>query len=210
VLTRCVFSGNRAWGGGAVALGNEPEVTLIDCLFENNHAVARGGAINLDQDPPIIHFTGCTFVHNRAPLGGHMYIGINCLATVGSSILGRYCQAPTAVQVASAATGFEIDCSVIQGGAAEIAGSTFIVYGPDNVDGDPLFCGSDPDSCDSGVWPTADYTLDSMSPAAPSWHPCGLAGAYPVACGVTSAGAEMESSTWGRIKDRYRGGSSAE
>jgi hypothetical protein len=92
---------------------------------------------------------------------------------------------------------------VVEGGETSIQGTGTVVWGADNVDTDPLFCG--PAQCDPPALPAGDYTLDSMSPAAPSWSSCGLMGAYPVACGVTSAGAGLETRSWGRLKSAYRG-----
>ncbi|HMB68798.1 MAG TPA: right-handed parallel beta-helix repeat-containing protein [bacterium] len=204
VFTRCVFSGNRAFWGGGLGVGNYADVTAIDCLFENNEAMSSGGAVIVSQDPASLHAIRCTFVHNRATYhAGHILAAGSSTITVESSILGAYCDASTAMQ-ASHTGSLEISCSVVPGGEPELTGVGTRIWGEGNVDADPLFCGSDPDSCDAGPLPNGDYTIDSMSPASASWNPCGRVGAYDVGCGVTGA-PELDVEPWGRIKARFRG-----
>jgi hypothetical protein len=209
VFSRCVFAGNTAWTGGAVGLGNLPEVTMIDCLFEGNRGVGQGGALDLDQEPSVLHLIRCTLTNNHAPyFGGHAYVGAFATLTARNCIFGEYCEGASAVYVAPSAYAVDIDCSVFPGGLSEIAGAGPVIWGTDNVDADPGFC-APAAACSAPAWPSGDYTLDSLSPAAPSWSPCGLMGAYPVACGVTSAGAGLELRSWGRMKAAYRTGPAA-
>ncbi|HET9888555.1 MAG TPA: right-handed parallel beta-helix repeat-containing protein [bacterium] len=201
-FTRCVFAGNLASYGGGIGLGNLPEVTLVDCLFEGNHARVLGGAIDLDQEPSVLHLQNCTVVNNTAPgIALQVYIGEQATFTMHNSILWGDCG--SGFQAYCFPTGtFEGDCNLIQGGQAEIAGNGTILYGPNNRDLDPLFCG--PKDCGSIAYPIGDWTVDALSPAAPPGGGCGAIGAYPVGCGSTSVHWNVESSTWGQLKNRYR------
>ncbi|MFN8176741.1 MAG: right-handed parallel beta-helix repeat-containing protein [bacterium] len=200
VFTRCVFAGNDAFLGGGLGTGNNPHVTVIECLFENNLGWYSGGALGGDTGS---QFTvqRCTFVNNRAPLSADIYFEETSSATVRTSIFGRRCQGTSSILANGP---LDIDCCVIQGGAAQVVGAGPITWGAGNVGADPLFCSPDPDSCATLPSPNADYSLSALSPAAPSQNPCGLVGAYPVACGPTSAGASMETVPWSRVKARYR------
>ncbi|MEZ5063177.1 MAG: right-handed parallel beta-helix repeat-containing protein [bacterium] len=205
IFTRCVFAGNRAWAGGALGLGNLPNVTVIDCLFENNDAVSRGGAICLDQEPPVLTIWNSTFVNNRAPLfGGHIFQSGAASLTLRNCILGNYCDAPSAIF--SSTSVVDIDCCVVIGGSAEVvtSGTSTVLWGADNVDADPMFCGADPLGCDSDPEPTGDWTIDVLSPASPAVSPCGRIGAYDVGCGATSAGASLETRSFGSLKALFR------
>jgi len=208
VFTRCVFAGNRAWAGGALGLGNFPEVTVVDCLFQNNSAVSRGGAICLDQDPSVMDVFTSTFVDNRAGVfAGHIWNGPNATLTVRNCILDRYCGATTAVFVAFNGVA-DIDCSLVRGGVGEVttSGNGLVIWGAANVDADPMFCGAEPDSCAAAPAPSGDWTLDALSPASGSFNPCGRLGAYDPGCGLTGAGAGVESRSWGRLKASWRDG----
>jgi hypothetical protein len=202
-FVRCVFFGNISWSGSGLGLGNEPHVTAIDCLFEANVAEwGGGGGVGLDRDPCSIILQNCTFVNNRAPSDGqHLFINETATATVRNTIFHGGCDALNPAHVEDLAT-FDVDCSLVEGGAAAISGDGTLLYGPDNFDSDPRFC--DPGTCEA-TEPIGEYTLDAGSPAAPGAGSCGLVGAYPVACGVTSAAAGMTVDSWARIKARYSG-----
>lgn len=203
VFTRCVFAGNSAWGGGGIGMGNFPNVTAIDCLFEGNYAFGGGGgAIHADTDGSQIAFTNCTFVNNGANgVGQHLLVAASATVTARNSIFDAGCPVASVAQVILGGT-LDVDCSLVAGGAAALVGPGSIVYGSGNLDADPMFCA--PSDCDAG-YPSGDFTLDSASPAAPSWNPCGLVGAYPVACGATPVRAGMTVRSWGGIKSLYRG-----
>jgi hypothetical protein len=199
---RCVFAGNRAKYGAGLGVGNFPEVTVIDCLFEGNTATIAGGAMDVGQDPSILHLQNCTVVNNTSPgTVQQIYVGLEAMFTMQNSIL--YGQCGPGFQIYVTPTGsIEVDCNLIQGGLGGIGGSGTIVYGANNHDLDPLFCG--PKDCGSIAYPIGDWTVDASSPAAPPGGGCGAIGAYPVGCGSTSASSGMETTTWGRLKNRYR------
>jgi hypothetical protein len=208
VFTRCVFAGNRAWSGGGLGLGNYPDVTVVDCLFQNNTAISRGGAIELDQDPSSMTVYTSTFVDNRAGVfGGHVWDGSDATLTMRNCILDRYCDAPAAIHVGANAL-LDIDCSLVRGGFSEVVtlANGVLVWGSDNVDADPSFCGAEPDSCEAAPVPSGDWTIDAASPASAAWNPCGRLGAFDPGCGLTGAGAGVESRSWGRVKAAWRSG----
>lgn len=200
VLTRCVFYRNDAFFGGAMGLGNYPDVQAVDCLFLGNTAL-QGGAISIDQDPSSLTLTNCTFALNRsAGLARHILDSTNATCTIVRCLFDQGCGGSGAIWVSTSAT-LDIDCCVLPGGSSEILGQGTITYGADNVDADPMFCA--PDSCDF-VEPTGDYTLQALSPGAPGIHPCGLVGAYGVGCGAVSSGGALTSRSWGGVKAGYR------
>jgi hypothetical protein len=202
IFTRCVFAGNRASYGGGIGLGNLPEVTMIECLFEGNIATVAGGAIDLDQEPSILHLQNCTLVNNSAPnLALQIFVSENATFTMHNSIVRGVCGSTDQAWCHPSAV-FEADCNLFQGGEEAIGGIGKIVYGPGNRDLDPLFCG--PKDCESIAYPVGDWTIDALSPAAPPGGECGWIGAYPVGCSSTPAGVEFEATTWGQLKNRYR------
>ncbi len=205
VLTRCVFSGNRAPFGAAIGIGNFPAVTAVDCLFENNDAAFAGGGVEVGQDPSSIDLVNCTFAFNEAPSGAHVYFSTTGSGTVRNTIFGPYC-GNNGIHVYGA---IDIDCCVVPGGAATVFATGGLTWGASNVDADPRFCAPDPLQCESDPPVTAQYTLDVASPAAPGANPCGLVGAYPVACTVTAASSGMRFESWGRVKAGYRAGGPA-
>jgi predicted outer membrane repeat protein len=203
VFRRCVFAGNSAWAGGGIGMGNLPKVTAIDCLFEGNYAFgASGGAIHADYDGSEITLENCTFVNNRAEgPAQHLLVSFTGAATVRRSIFDAGCDGSLVAQV-DAGGSLDVECSIVAGGAGALAGAGTITWGPGNLDADPMFCA--PAGCGAPSYPSGDYTLDSHSPAAPSWNACGLVGAYPVACGATSVAEGLTERSWGGIKSLFR------
>ena len=62
--------------------------------------------------------------------------------------------------------------------------------GTGNISADPYFCDSTLDN----------YSISTASPCAPGVSACGMIGAFGAACGTTS----VTSTSWGRLKSRYR------
>jgi hypothetical protein len=200
VFTRCVFAGNQSWGGSGMGLGNWPRVTLIDCLFDGNVAmIGGGGGLGLDEHGCVVTATNCTFVNNTAPTSGqHLFVNQTSTVTLRNSIFWGGCAAVNPAHVSLDGV-IDVDCSIVEGGESAITGTGTVVYGPANQDVDPAFCA--PGNC---ATPSGDYSIEGASPAAPSQNACGLVGAYPVACGTTSAGASLEPESWSAVKARYR------
>ena len=203
VLTRCTFSGNRAPYGAGLGIGNLPDVTCVDCLFENNHATGGGGAVEVGQDPSTLTLTNCTLAFNQASFGAHLFFSTTGTGTVRNSILGPFC-GPTGIYVVGA---LDVDCCVVPGGIGTTLSTGGLVWGAGNVDADPLFCAPDPLGCASDPPVNADYRLDALSPAAPGANACGLVGAFGVGCNATPAAAAFEFRSWSRVKAEYRGAS---
>ncbi len=71
-LTNCTLSGNRAHDGGAFNNGGQTyspvAATFFNCLFSENMAADRGGAIALFGSGADL--TGCRFIDNSAHQGG--------------------------------------------------------------------------------------------------------------------------------------------
>lgn len=201
IFTRCVIAGNHGAYAGGLGMGNFPEVTMIDCLFEGNTAGFMAGAIHVDYEASVLHLQNCTLVNNHSPgVALQVLVGTGALFTMHNSILRGSCG--SGLQIYCSSGTVEVDCNLIQGGGAAIGGNGVINYGPDNRDLDPLFCA--PRSCDAPVPPVGDWTIDALSPAAPAGSPCGAIGAYPVACGASDVPASWTPTSWGRLKGLYR------
>ncbi len=72
-IRNCIFRGNRARFGGAIAQAGWGEPVVENCLFEQNEA-EYGGAIGLFNSEPSATFTDCTFRDNTArEVGGAVY-----------------------------------------------------------------------------------------------------------------------------------------
>lgn len=196
-FTRCTFSGNLESG---IGIGNDPIVTAIDCLFEGNGDYA----ILVDAQPNEINLLGCTFVNNSSQFLAHdVFLNSQSSGYVRNCIFRSGClAAPFAIYVAFNAS-LDIDCSIVENGRSGVGGTGTVAYGTGNLDADPLFC--DAGACASPVHPSGDFHLQPGSPASPENNGCGvLLGAYPVACGATPAGVELERDSWGRIKATFR------
>ncbi len=79
-VNRCNFYGNTAAGamGGAAAHAHRSGVTFNDCVFSDNTATARGGAVRLRSDggtKGIATFVNCVFKNNKnsGGLGGAVF-----------------------------------------------------------------------------------------------------------------------------------------
>ncbi len=202
VFTRCAFIGNETWSGAGLGLGTSAHVTCRDCLFEGNRAQVSAGGIGLGNDPSTLLLENCTIVNNRAGgSGSQIMVNTSAQLTMRNSIVRGACS-PAPVYLVMGST-FDVDCSLLQGGAASIYGPGNVIYGSSNADLDPRFCG--PKSCELPAYPAGDWTLHGDSPAAPPNSACGLLGAFPVACGTTSAGHALDPSSWAAIKARYLG-----
>jgi hypothetical protein len=100
-LKRCRFTNCTAQNGGAIH--NEVEVTAVACTFDNNGAVANGGAINFFA-PGItfgsaseqIYLIESTFSNNTANNGGAVHVGqptafadvVNCTFSANNAANG--------------------------------------------------------------------------------------------------------------------------
>lgn len=77
-ITRCVFTDNSAFEGGALNIGRQSSPIVEACRFDNNRA-QQGGAVNVEDAGSSATFVNCKFVHNQAftdssGLGGAMFV----------------------------------------------------------------------------------------------------------------------------------------
>ncbi|KAH8078210.1 hypothetical protein JL720_9890 [Aureococcus anophagefferens] len=114
VFYNCHFVNNTAvgtpyfGGGGGVALNTDgANATYDTCVFSNNYASRRGGALFADYGS-WVSVKDCTFEHNRAYLGGALFAD-NRAARIGS-------------------TGHVVSGSTFRGNAARLYGGASLDY----------------------------------------------------------------------------------
>ncbi len=195
----CAFIGNSSGdGGGAIRFRNNTSGLLRNSLFIDNSSGGPGGAILAQQLPfsvGSIHVDvrGCTIIRNNALEGAGIALD-GATADVFRTIIAFSTNGEAAT---CGVTLPMISCSNIYGNADGdwvgcIAGMDST---SDNFSLDPGFCDEMGD----------DFTLQDSSPCAPGNHPdganCGLIGAFPVACGGTTA---TESASWTEVKEMFR------
>jgi predicted outer membrane repeat protein len=133
--TNCVFSGNGAVYGGALAQEYRCTANLTNCTFSANEAWAEGGAVHIDLEGTELNATNCVLWGN-ADIGG---------SDESAQIdVGRGAAAPT------------VNYCCIQGWSGELGGTG-------NIGEDPLL--ADPDGQDdtSGT-EDDDLRLSDSSP----------------------------------------------
>jgi len=87
-VANCTFVDNQGFFGGAIEnMVTEEEGVcsplITDCLFQNNHAGAFGGAVDNDNSAPTI--AGCTFVGNSSVMGGGAINNLYATLTLSGS-----------------------------------------------------------------------------------------------------------------------------
>lgn len=205
-LIRCYFEGNSAtvWGGGALdSWFSETEVS--DCVFINNTAQTHGGGANFGGGTCTVsnsvfvgnsavgkggglraHFanivaTGCTLAGNSAVSGGGIHCGESSTAVVENCIVAF---SASGGSIVGNEAGFaSIICSDLFGnsGGDWVGNIADKLFEDDNFSADPLFCSLS----------LNDVSLDSWSPCLPENRMnCGLVGALPVGCSVSTAPAQ--------------------
>ena len=151
LIERCMFTNNRATapgslGGGAIAGWGGNAVTgqvtrINNCLFYDNYAENKGGAIAYHQVYPRIK--NCTFANNTAVnAGGAYHANISDAPRIWNSIC--WGNSPDELDLLGSA-GQEVRYCDIQGGYTGPSGSY-------NINDNPDFVGS------------GDYRLQSVSP----------------------------------------------
>jgi hypothetical protein len=193
LIEGCLFEENDAFlSGGAIKVLATGSFALRDNVFVSNrvegHPFANGGAIFLSNSigaHPVIE--GNTFFESHqgnAEGGAAIHGGFE--AIFRNNVFANSTGAP-AVLTSSVQT--EESCNLFWNNTAGDA----VGFVPDSTDvfADPEFCNPD----------VGDFTVNSTSPCAPgNSPPCGQIGALGVGCGLVS----IESTSWGRIKSRFR------
>ena len=159
-------------GGAILCAGSIP--TVANCLIHSNSA-ARGGAISCLNAAPA--FINCVIAGNRAIMGGGLYsAGIGVSLTRSIIVFSGEGEAVYCPTVAYAPT---LACCDLYG---NLGGNwTSYIIGQRGINGnlelDPLFCDL----------LASDYTLDVLSPCAPT-HPLNqcdaLIGAFGTKCSI--------------------------
>lgn len=81
-------TGGRSAHGAGLSIDNGATVFVVGCLFEKNTAKSgRGGAIAIERGA--VYISECTFVQNRAFLGGALFIGGEARAELAASIVAE-------------------------------------------------------------------------------------------------------------------------
>ena len=169
VITACTFTANSAGADGGAVYNYRSMPMISDSVFIGNAADGSGGAVfNWYQSNPQI--TNCTFVANTAASGGVMASKMdsnalvshcilwNNAATLGKNLyLARLDIGQTYFSQAT------VQYSDVQGGqsSAEIEPGCTLVWGPHNINADPLFTGPFQD----------DYHLSPDSPCIDAGDP---------------------------------------
>jgi len=189
-LERCSFTQNTATGGGAIYVTESPyhvyeedvmPLSIRNCLFSENSAT-NGGAIYSRVSKLIVG--NCTFRGNRAKRGravltdhydeyhipGYAEIS-NCILWDGDNNIATLDDSPISVNYSN-----------VSGGRSAVHDPRgVVVWGPGNIDADPLF--ADPNAADfhlrsqagrwvplSQTWIADDVTspcIDAGDPASP-------------------------------------------
>jgi hypothetical protein len=191
-LTGCVFRGNSALAGGALAVRNGATPAISASLLDANQA-GQGGGIWYDffSGGSLV---GCTFAFNEAlSLGAGAFLNSlatpalsNCIFAFGVGGAGLH-------TVAGAAPTYA--CNDLFGNSGGDALGVGVNLGG-NVFLDPLFCDAQ----------NRVFTLKDTSPCLPANSGgCGRIGAFDAGgCGPVGAGEDIAAASWGAVKNRYR------
>jgi len=185
-IANCLFSENTAdYRGGAIHSGwSFP--TLVECMFTENSAAHHGGMYAIGSHPSL---TNCTFYHNTYVMGLYDYSNAileNCLVAFNWGNIPFYCHEHSSATLTC--------CDVFGNSGGDWLGCISDQYGINgNICEDPLFCAPE----------EGDLYLHKESPCAPFTVPnpeCDLIGGLPVNCG----GTPTTSSSWGAVKAVFR------
>jgi hypothetical protein len=193
VVEGCWFEGNVSTEAGGALLMGQPfgvpgTVEVRHCLFSGNQALGgRGGALKIATSSILVDentFFNCS---QAIPFGGSAAAFYGGDTEFLRNIVAG-CAGGSAVILRTGT--ITSDCNVFwENPDGDVENFSM---GPNDRIVDPLFC--DP-------W-GGDLTLQADSPCLPEQSGgCGQIGAFGVGCGSVS----VESVTWGRLKNLYRG-----
>jgi hypothetical protein len=139
-IVECVFRGNVAQEGGAIAFDGDDQ-TLRNCVIAGNSAALRGGGV-LALGGSTVFVRGCTIVANSAGVAGG---GIAGLATGDAGMRDSivwHNTAPAGAQLhLDQGASLTVTHSNVAGGpaAASVQGGSALVWGQPNLDAEPAF-----------------------------------------------------------------------
>jgi parallel beta-helix repeat protein/predicted outer membrane repeat protein len=176
----CVLLDNSAGSGGAIYAIGQSIPTIDGSAFAGNTATYGGGGLGIEFSVEATPFSivGCTFFDNSATYGGGIYSSKGHV-TVSRSILWLNEAGNRGSQVSHENTNesLTIECSDIDGGAADINAEGTLVYNADNVRHPPAFCAPEANNLE----------LAANSPCLPGNNACGqLMGAFDQGCAAVS------------------------
>jgi hypothetical protein len=88
IIQQCIFSGNAAYGGGAVANDYYGDATYVDCTFRNNHGGIAGAIYNYRSSPTYVN---CTFRDNASiHTSGAVFNSLSSAAYYGCHFLNNH------------------------------------------------------------------------------------------------------------------------
>jgi predicted outer membrane repeat protein len=192
-IRACLFRENTGGQGGAIYAGARARPAFAECTFDRNEATSSGGAV-YSQSNAEPSLANCTIVGSRgigAGVSVKAFLGNPGAAVLLNTVIAFSVQGE-AIHCDAASTAELRCCDLFANAGGDWVGCIEGQLGVDgNISMDPLFCDA----------ANGDFTLHEGSPCAPGHSPpgCGLIGAEPVGCGVTT----VESATWGRIKAQY-------
>ncbi|MBU0618046.1 MAG: hypothetical protein KKI02_10040, partial [Planctomycetes bacterium] len=168
-ITNCTISGNTCTAssvGGAGIVCLYGSVVITNCTISGNSSISHGGGLYWYRNNPII--SNCTITHNSAgEEGGGVACGFasaatlaNCIVWDNSAELG-----PQIAVLGGDSAELSVCYNNVAGGeeAAYVPDGT-LVWGPGNIDADPLFV--DPND--------ADYHLSTGSPCIDAGSNCAV------------------------------------
>jgi predicted outer membrane repeat protein len=142
IISHCEFRMNTANTGGALfaTAPNQTALSIVNSLFAGN-AANQGGAIALDHAAGKIAL--CTFSSNAATLGGALHVAYG--TSGGWKLSNSILWGNGSTQIAMEQTSALLDVSYcdIKGGQASVSpGTGTLVWGPGNIDSNPMFVDS--------------------------------------------------------------------
>lgn len=194
-IENCEFVGNGLRGAALYASGLAPRTaTIRNCLFAGH--TFRGLEIDRYDDALVEDAT----VANNGGLSSNshgLYVGQSTAAVVRRTVVWDNCS-PGGVEVKLEPTAsISFECSDVPAGAIDGTGTVTFT---DAIDADPLFCS--PIDCSLLPSTAGVYSVRGNSPLLQ--QPCGLIGGLGAGCAIATSASSLESSTWARVKARYR------
>jgi len=181
-----ITNGYIANRGGAVYITNASP-TIRNNVMVANTADNAGGGMYVRQSASIIENN--TITENFGLNGGGIACGASGAPLVSYNLI-TYSTAGGGVSCTGGGANPTYTCNDIFGntGGDALCGTD----GGNNVSGDPEYC---------GILGSGNVYLQSDSPCAPAFSPCGiLIGALPVQCGSVS----NRNKTWGGMKSMFQ------